>query len=606
MIPVSARDLFDLGISHLGYNSRHVDHSAAQDAFREATQRDPGMCDAWMGLATAGDTSIATLRGAYESRAMMHRETRRIGLDDTALMPTVAAPVLIVLYPHTPAGTGLAYVATLLQAGEYDAADTVLRSIDLTGEHPQQSQVHRFLGATLHHMTQRWPDVLDWIARPASRDNGIVDVATLLLKGIAQTGLGSFEAALATLEVLPGQAEAAQLDARSSDTQRVLAEAAFYRGLCQRALGNEAAASAEFASAVVSGELWPDAAVALGDSSYGPVVTTADTIAARTNRWNPNSGPSCAEISKARENEAAKHVLDKAQRELDEFIGLQRVKEHVNELKFAKIYDQKMAERGVQVGLRETLHMTLVGPPGTAKTSIARLICEMYYGLGILESPEFIEVAREHLVGSVIGETEAKTSAVLQKARGRALFVDEAPDLYNPDLERDFGRIALNTIMKFAEDHRDDTMIALAGYAAPMNMMFTANPGLRGRFPSQLEFTSNSPTELVQIAELFAKRFRLNVHPDALTHLHSVVEWLCTTPATTSDPGATWLIDIVNNARFVRSVIEQGTRKAKVRNAADPTIDLLTADLATITAITQPDMASAISDVLAANNIITP
>ncbi|GAB7146364.1 AAA family ATPase [Mycobacterium riyadhense] len=121
--------------------------------------------------------------------------------------------------------------------------------------------------------------------------------------------------------------------------------------------------------------------------------------------------------------------------------------------------------------------MTVVGPPGTAKTSIARLICEMYFGLGILESPEFIEVSQKQLVGAVIDETEAKTSAVLESARGRALFIDEAPELYKPDLERDFGHIELNTMMKFAEDHRGDTMIALAGYAAPMNLMLAANPG---------------------------------------------------------------------------------------------------------------------------------
>lgn len=131
-----------------------------------------------------------------------------------------------------------------------------------------------------------------------------------------------------------------------------------------------------------------------------------------------------------------------------------------------------MAERGVQIGERDTLHMTLVGPPGTAKTSIARLICEMYFGLGILESPEFIEVSRKDLVDEHIGGTEKKTSAILQAAKGCALFIDEAPELYKPDNERDFGHIAVDVIMKWAEDHRHDTMIAMAGYASPMNRLF--------------------------------------------------------------------------------------------------------------------------------------
>lgn len=599
---MTARDYFDLGITHLGYGSGTKDLWAAREAFRQATELDPGMCDAWMGLATAGDVTAATLRGAYDAIATMHRETRRIGLSDSALTPTVSTPALIDLYPHTPTGVGLAYVATLLRDADYDTADNLLDCIDVTQE-PQQAQIHRFLGATLHYLTRRWPDVLAWTARPAGADNSIVEAVTLLLKGIAQIGLGEFDTALVTLKALPALVDTMMLDEKSADTQHVLAEAAFYRGLCQRGLHNELAARAEFASATVHGELRPDAVAALGDPTYGALVTTAEVIAARTCRWDPGSGPSGAELRKAQQRQAAQHVLDKAQRELDAFVGLQRVKEHVNELKLIKIYDQKMAERGVQIGQRETLHMTLVGPPGTAKTSIARLICEMYFGLGILESPEFIEVSREQLVGAVIGETEAKTTAVLESVRGRALFVDEAPSLYKPDLERDFGRIALDTIMKFAEDHRDDTMIALAGYAAPMNLLLAANPGLRSRFPYQLEFASSTADELLQIAELFAVRAHVSIQAEALAHFSAVAQWLCTTPSTGS-PDVTLLIDIAANGRFVRTVIDQATRKAKVRNAADPTLDLLTADLDTISAITYTDMESAISDVLAANNIV--
>ncbi len=601
---MTARDYFDLGITHLGYGGGTKDLWAAREAFRQATELDLGMCDAWIGLATAGDVTTATLRGAYDAIGTLHRETRRIGLTDTALTPTVSTPVLIDLYPHTPAGVGLACVAVLLRDADYDTADKLLDCIDVTRE-PQQAQIHRFLGATLHYLTRRWPDVLAWTSRPAGADGGIVEAATLLLKGIAQTGLGEFDTALTTLKALPALVGTMMLDGQSVDTQHVLAEAAFYRGLCQRALHNESAARAEFASATVHGDLRPEAVAALGDPTYGALVTTADAIAARTSRWDPDSGPSSADLRKAQQRQAAQHVLDKAQRELDEFIGLQRVKEHVNELRLIKIYDQKMAERGVQIGQRETLHMTLVGPPGTAKTSIARLICEMYFGLGILESPEFIEVSREQLVGGVIGETEAKTTAVLESARGRALFVDEAPSLYKPDLERDFGRIALDTIMKFAEDHRDDTMIALAGYAAPMNLLLSANLGLRSRFPYQLEFTSSTPDELVQIARLFATRSHVNIQAAALEHFSDVAQWLCSTPSTHS-PDAAPLIDIAANGRFVRTVIEQATRKAKARNAADPALDLLTADIEEISAITLADMESAITDVLTANNIATP
>lgn len=600
----AAREYFDQGINHLGGGGAAGDQWSAREAFTRATEAEPGMCDAWMGLAVSGEVSASTLGGAYRALSTLHRETRRIGLSDSALAPMVHTPFLIDLYPHTPVGIALAYAAALIGEGNYDEAGLILDDINANDE-PAQAQIHRFVGATLHFITRRWPDVLAWTGRPAPSNNAIVEAATRLLKGIAQTGLGQFDAALATLDTVSTLAEQAMLDRQTSDTAHLLAEAALYRGLCQRALGNEAAARKEFSAASIDGQLRPDAAAALDDPTYGATVTTAEAISARRNRWDPESGPSMADLRKAQQRQQAGKVLERAERELDEFIGLRRVKEHVNELKNVKIYDQKMAERGLQVGERDTLHMTLVGPPGSAKTSIARLICEMYFGLGILESPEFIEVSRKDLVGAHIGDTESKTSMVLESARGRALFVDEAPELYIADNERDFGRIALDTIMKFAEDHRHDTMIAMAGYATPMTRMFGANPGLRSRFPFQLEFSSCEPPDLVEIARLFARRFHIVIEPAALASFSTTAEWLCTTP-NTGDGEPNKLIDVAGNGRFVRTVIEAATRKAKARMAADPTVDLLTADEGKIRTITRNDIDSAITDVLAALNIVAP
>lgn len=593
-----------MGISRLGLGGAGTDHAGAREAFTQATDMDPGMCDAWMGLAVAGDVSLNTLRGAYDALSTLHRETRRIGLTDSALAPTVSTPFLIDLYPHTPTGITLAYAATLVSQGDYDRAEKILDEVDLTVE-PSQAQIHRFVGAAMFFLTRRWPDLLTWTSQPSSGSGGIVEAATRLLKGIAQTGLGQFEAALATLASVVTQAERSKLDQSGIDTSHLLAEAALYRGLCHRALGDEAAARKEFSAASVDGQLRPDAAAALDDTGYGVTVTTPDVIAARSNRWDPDSGPSVADLRRAEQRKEAVRVLQRAERELDEFIGLRRVKEHVKELKFVKVYDQKMIERGVQIGERDTLHMTLVGPPGTAKTSIARLICEMYFGLGILESPEFIEVSRKDLVDEHIGGTEKRTSAILEAARGCALFIDEAPELYKPDNERDFGHIAVDVIMKFAEDHRHDTMIAMAGYASPMNRLLSANPGLRSRFPFQLEFTSCDTDDLVRIAELFAARFHVAVESTALSRFSSTAEWLCNTPSTRpGDPHM--LIDVAANGRFARTVIEQALRKAKARIAADPTVDLLTADLSSISTITLPDMDAALTDVLAALELVTP
>lgn len=149
-------------------------------------------------------------------------------------------------------------------------------------------------------------------------------------------------------------------------------------------------------------------------------------------RWDPQSGPSTDELRQVEQAKAAQAVLEEAEWDLDSFIGLGRVKAHIKELKNVQVYDRSMAARGEGVGHRNALHMTLIGPPGTAKTSIARVMGKMYFGLGILQSPEFIEVSRKDLIGGVIGETEAKTGAILDDARGRVLFVDEAPSCTRP------------------------------------------------------------------------------------------------------------------------------------------------------------------------------
>lgn len=587
---MTAREYFDRGVAALGLTDGTANRAAARQYFEQAVQADPTMCDAWMGLVAAGDTSTTTVRNAHHASATLHRETRRLGLGDADLAPTIPAPVFLDLYPHTPGGLALAYAAGLIRDGDYDAAEELLNDIDLSRE-PQQTQIHRFLGATLHYVTRRWPDVLAWTSRRVQAHNEVIDAATTLLTGIAHTGLGQFETALATLKSITAELHPAP----------IAAEAALYRGLCHRALRDEPAARTQFAAATVDGVLRPDASTALADPTFGAIVTTDEAIAARTNRWDPHSGPTTTELRKAQQRQAAQEVLDKAQGSLDAFIGLQRVKAHVTELKNVQTYDQAMAQRGIEVGRRESLHMTLVGPAGTGKTSIARIICQMYCGLGILESPEFIEVSRNELVGQHIGETEAKTSTILNNAKGRALLIDEAPDLYKPDLDRDFGRIALDTIMKFAEDHRHDTMITLAGYAAPMNLLLSANPGLRSRFPYQLEFVSNTANEIVEIAQLFAATAGVTIDPQALQHFTNITEWLCRTPA--NDEHNQLLIDVAANGRYARNVIASATGKMKARNAADPNIDLLTADLDAISIITLADMQTAVTEVLTANDI---
>lgn len=590
----SARDYLDAGIEALGLLGNPADLAAARDRFRRAADMDPGMCDAWLGLVATGDHSSETLRHAHESSSTVHRETRRLGLQDTALDASVPSPGFISVFPHTPASIALAYVAALLVEGHYDMAEKVLESYDNTAE-PHQDTVWRCLGASLHYVTQRWTDVLDWAGRSTSGASPVVDLATDLMAGIAHVGLGEFDAALAVLGGIPS----------TQVSPQVAAYAALYRGLALRRLGRETDARAELGKASVNGRLLPDASAALADTTYGPVITTAEAIAARTSRWDPQSGPSTDELREAEQAKESQAVLEEAERELQSFIGLGGVKAHINKLKSVQVYDRAMAARGEQIGQQNALHMTLIGPPGTAKTSIARVMGKMYFGLGILKSPKFIEVSRKDLVGGVIGETEAKTGAYLDQARGCTLFVDEAPDLYKADNERDFGRIALDTIMKFAEDHRDDTMIALAGYAGGMNRLLSTNPGLRSRFPTQLEFSSYSVDELGQIASLFAQNYRVLVDQRAIETFHRITEWLTATSTGNPEDPAEMLIDIAGNGRYVRNVMSEAVVRMKDRIVTEGTIDLATGDLTTARTVAESDMNDAIAEVLASAGIQT-
>ena len=177
--------------------------------------------------------------------------------------------------------------------------------------------------------------------------------------------------------------------------------------------------------------------------------------------------------------------------------------------------------------------------------------------------------------------------------------------MYKPDNDRDFGRIALDVIMKFAEDHRDDIMIVLAGYGGGMNRLLSANPGLRSRFPTQLEFSSYSPDELGQIASLFAANFRVLVNPDAVATFDQVTSWLTATSSGNTDDPAETLIDIAGNGRYVRNVLSEAVEKMKARVASDASIDLATADLDVLRTVTSADMTDAIKGILASAGIQT-
>lgn len=197
--------------------------------------------------------------------------------------------------------------------------------------------------------------------------------------------------------------------------------------------------------------------------------------------------------------------VDELLDELNSMTGLRAVKKKVNELvNFAKV-NQERKERNIKVSGSGSLHLVFQGGPGTGKTTVARLIGEIYKGLGLLQKGQTIETDAGGLIGTAVGETAEKTKKVIEQALGGILFVDEAYALLNEGTKT-YGQEAIDTLLKAMEDHRDDLMVIVAGYPKPMEQFINSNDGLKSRFRTYIDFEDYTPEELLEIFEKTAQK----------------------------------------------------------------------------------------------------
>ena len=185
---------------------------------------------------------------------------------------------------------------------------------------------------------------------------------------------------------------------------------------------------------------------------------------------------------------------------LDNLIGISKVKEQVKQFIDMAEFNKKRAEQGGTVD-DTTLHSLFLGNPGTGKTTVARIVGSILYQKGVISQNKFIEVSRSDLVGGYIGHTAIKTKEVLESALGGVLFIDEAYTLSSGGAN-DFGKEAIDEILKFMEDHRRDIVIIFAGYTKEMAEFLETNSGLRSRIPTTFDFEDYTPEEIVQIGLL--------------------------------------------------------------------------------------------------------
>jgi hypothetical protein len=256
--------------------------------------------------------------------------------------------------------------------------------------------------------------------------------------------------------------------------------------------------------------------------------------------------------------------------ELDGLIGLDHVKTEVRRLTSLLRVQQLRAEHDLPV-VETSRHLVFVGNPGTGKTTVARLLSQLYRSLHVLSAGHLVETDRSDLVAGYVGQTAAKTREVLESSLGGTLLVDEAYSLARGG-ENDFGREAIDAIVKFMEDHRDDLAVIVAGYPNEMQELIDTNPGLESRFARTLEFPDYTTDELVAIFGLIAGKQEYHLTPESEVRLREVID---------AEPRGRGF----GNARFVRNVFEQAVSVQAVRLA-----DVAAPTTAQLTTLEPPDI----------------
>lgn len=208
--------------------------------------------------------------------------------------------------------------------------------------------------------------------------------------------------------------------------------------------------------------------------------------------------------------------------ELDELVGLEEVKVEVRRVADRLLVDQLRRDAGLVVP-DASRHLVFVGNPGTGKTTVARLVGRIYAALGVVARGHLVETDRDGLVAGFVGQTAAKVTAAFDEADEGVLLIDEAYSLARGG-ERDFGREAIDQIVKLAEDRRDRVVVILAGYTGEMAEMIAANPGMTSRFPKTLTFADYDADELAAIAELIIAASGYQLTPAARTEVRRRLE----------------------------------------------------------------------------------